>query len=158
MEFGGEERGCFRLVGNVLFFTVAADLFPAYFTRAVLALYRKFVDVFFVHGANSAVHLNFFVPYMVRFKPDWGFHRDECEKLHHMVLNDVPYNPCLIVEPRPVLYADLLCHCDLHMVYVASVPERFEYAVGKTEEEYVLDSLFSEVMVDTVDLVLIERF
>ena len=41
---------------------------------------------------------------------------------------------------------------DLHVVDVAAIPDRFENSVGETERQNVLDSFFSQVMVDAVDL------
>jgi hypothetical protein len=39
------------------------------------------------------------------------------------------------------------------MVQVVSVPDWFEYDVGETKNEKILNRLFSQVMIDTVDLV-----
>ena len=45
---------------------------------------------------------------------------------------------------------------DFHVVNVVAVPDRLEQRVAKAENQNVLDSLFSKVMVDSVHIFFIE--
>src|SRR5579884_3306956 len=61
----------------------------------------------------------------------------------------------LVVSPPPI-DADCFGRGDLNIVYVPPVPDRLEQAVGKTENEYVLNCLLAEVVIDAEYLILAE--
>jgi len=72
-----------------------------------------------------------------------------------VVLEHVPERAGAVVVTRaPSLDAQILCDGDLHQLDVVSVPERLEDGVVESEGEEILDGLFSEVVVDPIDLVL----
>ena len=73
-----------------------------------------------------------------------------------MVLEDVADRARLLVELAAALDADRLGHGDLHVVDVASVPQRLEDPVAEAEDQQVPDGLLAEVVVDAVDLRLAE--
>src|SRR4029077_2984413 len=50
--------------------------------------------------------------------------------------------------------AHRLSHCNLYVIDVSAVPDGLEDSVGKKESHNFLDSLFSEIVVDPVNLVL----
>ena len=46
---------------------------------------------------------------------------------------------------------EILRECDLHSANVVAVPDRFEDGVREPEDHEVLDSLFSEEVIDSID-------
>ena len=84
------------------------------------------------------------------------FHERERKDLHDVVLHDVAQSAGFFVEIAPLFYADRLRHGDLDVVDVIARPQGLEYGVGKTQRQDVLDGLFTEVVVDPVNLVLVE--
>ncbi len=73
-----------------------------------------------------------------------------------MVLHDVAQRPGLFVETAALFDADRLGHGDLDMVDVIARPQGLEYGIGKTQGQDVLHGLFTEVVVDAVNLVFVE--
>src|SRR6185437_11263702 len=49
-------------------------------------------------------------------------------------------------------------HCDLHVINVTAVPDRFKDAVAEAEYQDVLDRLFTEIMINEIDLILRKNF
>ena len=66
-----------------------------------------------------------------------------------MVLDHVARGTNAVVVPSTAADSDVFCHRDLHMVHVLVVPNWFEHRVCESNGQQVLNSLFSEVMVDT---------
>ena len=62
-----------------------------------------------------------------------------------------------LVEVAALGQSEGLGHVDLDVVDVIAVPDRLEQSVGEAEGEDVLGRLLAEEMVDTEDLILIER-
>jgi hypothetical protein len=46
---------------------------------------------------------------------------------------------------------------DLHVIDVIPIPHGLEARVGKSEYEHVLDGFFAEIVIDSVDLILLEH-
>ena len=69
-----------------------------------------------------------------------------------MVLNDVFQRPCIFVEAPPVSNPYLFCHCDLNVVDKIPVPDRLKHRVGESECQEVLNRLFAQVVVNSVNL------
>ena len=83
-------------------------------------------------------------------------HRDQAQKLHHVVLDHVPDRAGLVVIAAASGHAHGLGHGDLDVVHVLRVPQRFEQHVGKAHRHQVLDGLLAQVMVDPIDLLFVE--
>ena len=73
-----------------------------------------------------------------------------------MVLHHITQGPRRFVESAALLDTEIFDGGDFHVVDIVPVPERFEDAVGKTESQYILGSLFTKEMVDTVNLLFVE--
>src|SRR5258706_13803219 len=71
-----------------------------------------------------------------------------------MVLNHVAHGPGFIVIPSPVSHAQLFRNGQLYMINIIPVPERLENRIGKTRSKNILNSLFSKVMINAINLVL----
>ena len=74
-----------------------------------------------------------------------------------MVGHHVPEGTGFFVVATTLLDTDLLCHGDLDVIHVASVPDGLENAVRESEHQDVLDGLLSQIVVDSVDLLLAQR-
>ncbi len=75
-----------------------------------------------------------------------------------MILDHIAQCAGMVVVLAPMLHPDLFGDGDLHMVDVVPVPYGLEEEVGKTKGQYVLDRLFAQVMVNTIDLGLVQKF
>ncbi len=66
-----------------------------------------------------------------------------------MVLNHVANHTRLLVQLAPAAHAELLGHRDLHVLDVATVPDRIEERICEPEVQDVLDGLFPKIVVDS---------
>ena len=65
-----------------------------------------------------------------------------------MILNDVACSADSIVVAGSSSDPDVLGHCDLDVIYVFRIPDGFVEHVGESQRKDVLNSLFTQVMVD----------
>ena len=86
-----------------------------------------------------------------------GFDGDQREQLQQVILEHIAQNACPIVVAAAMLDIDLFGNRDLDMIDVIAIPDRLENRIGEAEEQDVLDGLFTEIMIDTVDLIFLER-
>ena len=75
-------------------------------------------------------------------------HRDECEHLQKVVLDDVAYRADRVVKRAAILDAEVLRHRDLDRRDVLTVPDRLEHGVGEPEVHDVLHRLLAQEVVD----------
>ena len=73
-----------------------------------------------------------------------------------MVLKDIPNDTRLLIVLAARFYADGLGRSDLHVVNPLPVPDRLEDRVREAQHEHVLNSLFAEVVIDAIHLMLAE--
>ena len=73
-----------------------------------------------------------------------------------MIRHHVAQGAGALVVLAPPLDPKLLRHGDLHMVDVATVPDRLEDAVRESKHQNVLNRIFAEVMIDPIDLPLLD--
>ena len=137
----------------ILLFAVALHLLAFLVARAVLAAHDVAVDLLIGHRANRAEHFDLLIVDARGAKRDGGFHRNEAEQLHDVVLDDIAHEAGLFEELAPGSHADIFGDGDHHTVDMLVVPKRLVERVGKAKGEEVLDGLFGEVVVDTEDLI-----
>ena len=53
--------------------------------------------------------------------------------------------------------AFVLCRGNLHVINVVVVPDRLKARIGKAEDQHVLDRLFPQVVIHTVDLFFVDH-
>ena len=82
------------------------------------------------------------------------FHGSQAEELHHVVRNHVAQCARVVEISAALFHADGFRIRDLHMVYVTSVPYGLEDGIVEAEDHYVLYGLFTEVVIDAVNLIL----
>lgn len=75
-----------------------------------------------------------------------------------MIGNHVPKGTGPLIISPPLFHTYCLCSCDLHVVNILPVPDRFEDPVSETECNNVLYSFFAKVMVNPIDLLFMENF
>src|SRR4030095_14625592 len=75
-----------------------------------------------------------------------------------MVRDHVAQCTSLLVVTSPTFYAQCFSGRYFHIVDIVPVPDGFKHRVPKTKYEYVLNSVFPEVVVDSIDLFLGEHF
>ena len=69
-----------------------------------------------------------------------------------MVLDHVAHYPGAIIIASACANAFGLRHGDLHVINIVAVPDGFKARIGKAEDQHILDRLFAQVMIDTVEL------
>src|SRR5882757_1665879 len=74
-----------------------------------------------------------------------------------MIGNHVAESASLIVVSAARTDAQSFGGGDLQVIDIAAVPDRFEDAVGKAEDDDVLNRLFAEIMIDAINLTFVER-
>jgi len=72
-------------------------------------------------------------------------------------LNHVAQRAGGFVESPAAFDAERFTSGDLNVVDVVAVPERFEDAITEAKDEKILDCVFTEIVIDTVDLALFEN-
>src|SRR6266487_2038433 len=75
-----------------------------------------------------------------------------------MVLDHVADGPRLFIVATTPLQTEVLCHRDLYVIDITSVPHRLKDAVRQAEDQDILHGLFAQVVVDTIDLFLAKHF
>ena len=73
-----------------------------------------------------------------------------------MVLYHIAHGTCLVVELPATRHAYGFGHCDLHIVDVLVVPKRLKKGIGKAQRQQVLHCFLAQVMINTIDLLLIK--
>ena len=106
---------------------------------------------------QRAQHLQLLVAHPIGFQRHRRFHRDQAQKLQHVVLQHVAQRARVIVVAAALLHADRLGDRDLHVVDHVGIPQPFEDRVGEAEREQVLHRLLAEVVVDAEGLRLAEH-
>ena len=74
-----------------------------------------------------------------------------------MILNHVAQTSTLLVVASARADAHFLRHRDLHAVDKIAIPQRLKNGIGETLDEQVLHRLFTQIMIDPVNLVLREH-
>ena len=116
-----------------------------------------FVQVDFIQRGQRFVDFHDFVTEVVRIEDSRRFHSRECHKLDKMILHHITQGACRFVEAAALFDAEILDCRDFYVVDIIPVPKGFEDTVGKAESEYVLGSLLTEEMIDTVNLLFVEN-
>ena len=62
----------------------------------------------------------------------------------------------IVVSPSP-FNADLFSNRDLHVVNATLIPLGIDKAIGKSQHQKVLHRLFAQVVIDSVDILVIEK-
>ena len=126
------------------------------FGGGVLAADGAAGDFFLGERLDGAEDFDFFIADGRGVEGDGGLHGGEGEELHEVVLDHVAHDAGGFVVGSAAFDADGFGDGDLDGIHIVAVPDGFEDSVGEAEDEHVLDGLFSEVVVDAVDLRFVE--
>ena len=74
-----------------------------------------------------------------------------------MVLNHVAQRARFLVITHAAFHANKFGRRNLHVVYIATVPQRLENTIAEAERQNVLNRFLAQVMVDAVHLRLIKH-
>ena len=74
-----------------------------------------------------------------------------------MILHHVTHHSSSVVIPGARANAFVLCRRNLHVINIVVVPDRLKTWIGKAEDQHVLDRLFPQVVIHTVDLFFIHH-
>ncbi len=156
LEFHRNKGFCLRLRVDAFLVAVGGGRFPHDIAGDVLSAHDIREDrgcIFFSEGPH---HLELFVADAIRTEVGWGFHGDEAQELEEMVLNHVAEGAGCVVIRAPFFYAHRFARGDLDMVDESVIPEWLKNGIGEPQHHDVLGGLFAEVMIDSVDGVLVE--
>jgi hypothetical protein len=136
--------------------SVAGDGPPGDRAGRVLGAHDLTLEITFGNVAQRLQNLELFVANPVGLEGDRRLHGRQAQDLEQVVLDHVAQAARLLEVAAAPLDADRLRPGDLHVIDEVVVPERLEDPVGEPEHQQVLDRLFSQVMIDAVDLLLVE--
>ncbi len=83
-------------------------------------------------------------------------HRHHTQQLQQMVLNHIPQLADVIVVTPPPFNTDGFCCCNLDVVNATVVPLRVDHTIRKPQCQQVLHGLFTQVMINTVDVAFVK--
>ena len=79
-----------------------------------------------------------------------------------MILKHISQDTGLVIVIASSPHLDLFGNGDLNMIDIVAVPNRLKNGVPKAEHQHILDRFFTEVVIDSVDLIftkgLVDRF
>ena len=70
-----------------------------------------------------------------------------------MTLNHITQRPRLIIKTGTAAHSDILRMQNLYVINIISIPERLQKQIGKTENQYILNGAFSQLMMGPIYLV-----
>ena len=105
-------------------------------------------DIAFSHRTDCPQNLDLFVPNGGGIKAGRWLHRDQREKLQHMVLHHVPQRAGIVIKTCATFKPDCLAYGDLDMRNCIGVPQGFKQHIAKTQCHQVLNSFLAQIMID----------
>src|SRR5262249_1597989 len=157
-EFERDEGFYVGVGRDVRFAAIGGNAFVVDDALAVLPAHGVLQDFFGRGHLNGMQDFGLFVADGIGFEGDWRLHGGERKELEKMIGNHVAKSARGFVEGAAMFNANGFGGGDLDVVDVGAVPERFDDAVGKAKNQYILYGFFAEIVVDAVDLLLGENF
>ena len=154
----GDEGFCRTVDIGPVFFEVARHFLATNRPFAVLAAHGGCVDVAVIDWHQRLEHFDLFIAHRVLIKDIGRFHRDQAQKLQHMVLHHVAHCTGIVIIGPAAFGTDFFADRDLHVVNMRAVPKWFKHRIGKAQNHKVLHCFLAKVMVDTENLVFVEDF
>lgn len=105
---------------------------------------------------HSFKNIGLLVSDVFGIKGNRSFHGEQGQHLYQVVLNHIPDNSCAVEIGPSGFHSDLLGGVDLYGFDVGGIPQGIEKAVGEAENQQILNRLFSQVVIDTVDSIFFE--
>ena len=149
------ERFGARLMADLI--GKALDDASIYGARRILAAHDTGRDVAAAHDAQAAQHLDLLVAHGIGGESLRRLDGRQAQELDQMVLHHVAQGPGGIVVGSTAFDADSLGDGDLDMIDLTVVPDGLEERIGESQRHEILHRLFSEIVIDTIDLALFEN-
>ena len=128
-------------------------MFAVYISFPVLAAHGVVQNLLGIQGLDGAQDFRLFVVHRLRVERNRRFHCRKRDELKDVIRHHVAQRAGMLVIISPHFHAEFLRYRHLHVIHVAAIPNRLENAVREAERQNVLNRLFPEIMVDTVNLV-----
>ena len=103
-------------------------------------------------------NLELFITNGIRIEPCRRFHCDETQQLHQVILHHIAHRARFVIVFAPAPNAYGFGHGDLDVIDILAVPERLEQHVAKANRHQVLHGLFTQVVIDPVNLTFVKIF
>src|SRR5262249_29861446 len=145
-----------RLRADALLLAIAGNGFAVGGGFGVLAADDGLGDSFEIERTNGLEDFELFVADGGGVERSGGFYGDERRELKDVALNHVAKSTGGFIKAATALDAERLGGGDLYVIDVVAVPERLENAVAEAENEQVLNRVFAEVVVNSIDLIFFE--
>ena len=124
--------------------------------RGILPTDNVLVQVFFCQGRERFIYFYHLVAEIIGIENCRRFHRGKRYQLNEVILYHITQCSGSFIKPSTLFDTQILYCGNLYIVNVITVPKRLEDAIGKTKSQNVLRSLFTQEMVYTVNLMLLE--
>ena len=109
------------------------------------------VQVFFCQGREGFIYFYHLVAEIIGIENCRRFHRGKRYQLNEVILYHITQCSGSFIKPSTLFDTQILYCGNLYIVNVITVPQRLEDAIGKTQSQNVLRSLFTQEMVYTVN-------
>ena len=152
-----------KLHGNVCFRTRVGS-YPFLFTISffstgggILPAHNMLIQIFFIQRCQRLIYFHHLITEVIRIEDSRRFHSSKSYKLNQMILYHIPQSSRRFVESATLLDSQILYSGNFYVVDIIPVPERLENTIGKTESQHILRCLFTEKMINTVNLMFFEN-
>ena len=108
------------------------------------------------HAPQRFYDLHLLIADAVGFEAVWGLHGNKAEKLHQVVLNHIPQLAYFVVVRPSALDAHHLSDGNLHVINTAMIPLTINEAISEAQNQKVLNGLFAQLVINSVDGLLIK--
>ena len=115
------------------------------------------IQIFFIQRCQRLIYFHHLITEVIRIEDSRRFHSSKSYKLNQMILYHIPQSSRRFIESATLLDSQILYSGNFYVVDIIPVPERLENTIGKTEGQHILRCLFTEKMVNTVNLMFFEN-
>ena len=157
------EFNCSKRVGrgvwrNIGFLVISGYGLAIHHSRIILATHGRTQYPFGAEWKNRAKNLFLFITHRVCFERNGRLHGGKRKQLKEVIRYHVTECAGAFIIPSTLLNPHGFCGSDLNMVNILPVPNRLENTVAKSERHNILYRFFPEIVINSVNLVLIEHF
>src|SRR4029077_15283058 len=114
---------------------ITGNFVAFYPSGSVLSAHHASIHTITRHRRNGAENLGLFGSHLSCGDSRGGLHGRNGQQLQHMVLHHVTQGAGFFIVRSAVFYPDRFGGSDLHVIHIATVPDRLEDAVSKSEHK-----------------------
>src|SRR5215831_8541847 len=138
-------------------FPIAGNRLISDSSRGVLSADNRLRHHFEVERTDGLENFQLFIAHGGGVESRGRLYRHQRSQLQDVALNHVAQRAGGLVKASAALHTKRFGRGDLHVVHVIAVPEGLKDSVAEAQDEQVLDRVFSEVVVDAIDLFFVEN-